>query len=95
MYPEETKNEKDTNTLTFIAALFTIARASQVGLVVKNPLANEGDMRPGSAPWVGKISWRKTRQSSPVFLPGAFHGPRSLAGYSLQGHKELDMTEVT
>ena len=28
-----------------------------------------------------------------VFLPGKFHGQRSLAGYSLKGHKESDMTE--
>ena len=31
----------------------------------------------------------------PVFLPGDFHGQRSLAGYSPWGLKELDMTEVT
>ena len=30
---------------------------------------------------------------SPVFLPGKFHGQRSLAGYSPWGHKESDMTE--
>ena len=30
---------------------------------------------------------------TPVFLPGKFHGQRSLAGYSPQGCKELDMTE--
>ena len=30
-----------------------------------------------------------------VFLPGKFHEQRSLEGYSPQGHKELDMTEVT
>ena len=29
-----------------------------------------------------------------VFLPGKFHGQRSLAGYSLWGHKELDTIEV-
>ena len=28
-----------------------------------------------------------------VFLPGEFHGQRSLAGYSPCGHKESDMTE--
>ena len=28
-----------------------------------------------------------------LFLPGKFHAQRSLAGYSSQGHKELDMTE--
>ena len=37
----------------------------------------------------------KAQQSTLVFLPGEFHGQRSLAGYSPQGHKELDMTEVT
>ena len=26
-----------------------------MALVVKNPLANAGDMRPGFDPWVGKI----------------------------------------
>ena len=30
---------------------------------------------------------------APVFLPGEFHGQRSLLGYSLWGHKELDTTE--
>ena len=29
----------------------------------------------------------------PVFLPGEFHGQRSLVGYSLWGHKELPTTE--
>ena len=29
----------------------------------------------------------------PVFLPGKFHGERSLAGYSPWDHKELVMTE--
>ena len=29
----------------------------------------------------------------PVFLPQEFHGQRSLAGYSLWGHKQLDTTE--
>ena len=32
-------------------------------------------------------------QPTSVFLPGKSHGQRSLAGYSLWGHKELDMTE--
>ena len=30
---------------------------------------------------------------TPVFLPGDFHGQRSLVGYSPWGHKELKMTE--
>ena len=30
-------------------------------------------------------------QLSPVFLPGEFHGQRSLVGYGLWGHKKSDM----
>ena len=33
--------------------------------------------------------WRRTWQPTPVFLPGEFHGQRSLAGYSPWGYKEL------
>jgi len=40
-----------------------------------------------------KIPWRKEWQPTPVFLPGEFHGQRSLAGYSPWGLKELDTTE--
>ena len=43
-------------------------------------------------PWVGKSSWSRKWQHTPVFLPGKFHEQRSLAGY---GHKESDMTELT
>ena len=46
-----------------------------------------------SNPWVGKIPWRRKWQPIPIFLPGKSHGQRSLAGYSLWGHKELDMTK--
>ena len=31
--------------------------------------------------------------STPVILPGEFHGQRSFTGYSLWGHKESDTTE--
>ena len=33
-------------------------------------------------PWVGKILWSRKWQPTPVFLPGKFHGQRSLEGYS-------------
>ena len=49
----------------------------------------------GFGPWVEKISWKRTQQPTPVFLPGESHGQRSLEGYSPQRHKELDITEVT
>ena len=32
--------------------------------------------------WVGKISWRRAQQLTPVFLPEESHGQRSRAGYS-------------
>ena len=47
--------------------------------------------RHGFDPWVGKIPWKRKWQPTPVFLPGTFHGQRSLAGYSLGGCKESDM----
>ena len=36
--------------------------------------------RPGFDPRVGKITWRGEWLPIPVFLPGEFHGQRSLAG---------------
>ena len=42
-------------------------------------------------PWVRKIPWSREWQPIPIFLPGEFHGQRSLAGGSPWGHKELDM----
>ena len=39
-------------------------------------------------PWVGKIPWRRAWQPTPAFLPGKFHGQRSLAGYSPLGCTE-------
>ena len=37
--------------------------------------------------------WSRKWQPAPVFLPGKFHGQRSLVGYSPWGHKESDLTE--
>ena len=47
----------------------------------------------GFDPWVGKISWRRKWQSTPVLLLGKAHGWRSLVGYSPWDHKESDTTE--
>ena len=47
----------------------------------------------GFDPWVEKIPWRRKQDATPVFLPGTFHGQRSLVGYSPWGHKESDTTE--
>ena len=51
--------------------------------------------RPRFIPWFRKIAWRRKWQSTPVFLPGEYHGQRSLASNSSQGRKEEDMTEAT
>ena len=51
--------------------------------------------------WVTSLSlitfmhWRRKWQPTPVFLPGEFHGRRSLVGCHLWGHTESDTTEVT
>ena len=46
---------------------------------------------------VRSLGWgdplEKGIQSPPVFMPGEFHGQRSLAGYSPWGHKQSDRNE--
>ena len=44
---------------------------------------------PGQEDLGGGEEW----QPAPVFLPGEFHGQRSLVGYSPWGCKESDMSE--
>ena len=39
------------------------------------------------------MHWRRKWQPTPVLLPGESYGQRSLVGYSLWDHKELDTTE--
>ena len=50
-----------------------------------------GDL--GFNPRVGKISWRRARQSTPLFLPEKSHGQRSLVGSSPLGLEESDTIE--
>ena len=54
---------------------------------VKNPPANAGDT--GSIPGSGRSPGEGERQPTPVFLPGKFHGQRSLEGYSPWGGKRV------
>ena len=49
----------------------------------------------GFNPCFVQIPWRGKWQLALVFLPGKFHGQRSLVGYSPWGCKELDTTEHT
>ena len=55
-------------------------QVASLGSEVKNLLANKTQVlwKPRFDSWVGKIPWR--RKWSPVFLPGEFHGQRSLLG---------------
>ena len=39
--------------------------------------------------------WRRKWQPTPEYLPGQFHGQRSLVGYSPWDCKELDTTVIT
>ena len=64
--------------------------ASWVAQRVKNPPASAGD----SGSTLGREDpLEKEWQTTPVFLPGKFHGQRSLAGHSPWGSKESDTTE--
>ena len=57
----------------------------------KESACSVGDL--GSIPGLGRSPWRREQLPTPVFLPGEFHGQRSLVGYSPWGHKESDTTE--
>ena len=64
-----------------------------MALVVKNLLGNARDV--SSIPGSGKCPGAGNGKSSPVFLPGKFHGQRSLVGCSSWGHKGSDTTAHT
>ena len=71
-------------------------QGDQVVLVVKNPPANEGDLRDaGSTPGSGRVPGGGRGNPLHYSCWEKSHGQRSLVGYSLCGHKELGMTEAT
>ena len=80
----------DGSYLSIIKSIYDKPTANIMGLPggsdSKEPACNVGD--PRFDPWVGKIHWRWAWQSTPVFLPGASHGQKSLVGYSPWGRKE-------
>ena len=88
--------------IKFIYLLDKLAWDSYVLSLIGLPDGSEGEESAcnagdkgdaGSIPGSGKISWSKEWQPPPVFLPGKFHGQKSLMGYSPKGCKESDMTE--
>ena len=80
----------------FIVALFTLAGASQVALVVKEPACQcRRHKRQGFNPWIGKIPLEEGMATLQLFLPGKAHGQKSLLGYSPWGCKETNTAEQT
>ena len=59
--------------------------------MVKNLPDNEGDL--GLIPGSGRSPGVGNGNPLQYFLPGKFHGQRSLVGYNPWGLKELDTTE--
>ena len=63
--------------------------------MVKNPLANTGDVRDVNLiPGLGRPREDETA-ISPVFLPEKSQGQRSLTSYGPRGRKESDTSEHT
>ena len=65
--------------------------ASQVRLVTKDSLANEGNV--GLTPGSGRSPGGGNGNPLQCSLPGKSHGQRSLGGYSPRGFKESYTTE--
>ena len=57
----------------------------------KESVCNAED--PGLIPGSGRSPEGEHGYPTPIFLPGKFHGQKSLVGYGPWGHKELDLTE--
>ena len=70
-------------------------RASQVALVVKNPLPTQESEETWVDPWVGKMPWRRAWQPSPVFLPGESSWTEKPGGLQSMGlqREQLDKIE--
>ena len=75
----------------FFFYLFILYRDFSGGSDSKESACNVGDS--GLIPGSGRSPWRREWLPTLVFLPGEFHGQKSLAGHSPWGHKELDMSE--
>ena len=60
------------------------------GAMIKNLCQCRRCKRLMFSPWVGKIPWsKKWHPTTPLFLPGKFHGPRSLVGYVNCGYNSV------
>ena len=67
-----------------------IVQVQSCGTGVNYLPANARDTR--FDPWVRKIPWSRKWQPTSVFLPGKFHGQRSLGVYSSRCQEQSDTT---
>ena len=61
--------------------------------MVKNPPTNAGMQETQFQSLCQEEPWGRKWQLASAFLPGKFHGERSLVGYSPWDHKESGMIE--
>ena len=92
IYPEKITVQKIHGTSVFIVVLFAVVLQQLVfppGASGKKSICQcRRHKRCRFNPWVGKITWRRAQQPTLLFLPGEFHGQRSLEIYSLSGLNE-------
>ena len=94
-YPHTPQPSVDTQTHTNKYTLGYVTRwAFPGGTSGKEPTCQCRNLKGcGFDPCIWKIPWRRAWQPTPVFLPGEFHGYRSLAGYNPCRPKESDTSE--
>jgi len=80
--------EKEEMVLNSYSAIETLQKQTPSGFSIWTYSMKRKDL--GDRSGLGRFPWRREWQPTPVFLPGEFHGQRSLADYSPRGHKESD-----
>ena len=83
-------------TFRFSECILLYSRTHSIFYIVNTSELKQSSIflgRPRFDPWVGKISWRRKQQPTPVLLPGKSYGWKSLVGYSAWDRKESDTTE--
>ena len=89
-FPSECKHQNGTSLVAQLVENLPAMLETWVWFLGWEDLLEKGT---GFDSWVGKICWRREQLPTPIFLPGEFHGQRSLAGYNPWGPKELDMAK--
>ena len=86
--PSLPRGAKFSNVLLCIVGLFAFTFVISIALLAQTVKSLSTVWEPRVDPWIRKISWRRKRQPTPVFLPGKPHGQKSLAGCSPWGCKD-------